>query len=213
MSAKVMTVAQQKGGAGKTTLVAQLAVAFTVKGRRVALVDIDPQGSLTRWFRVREEAGAANGMTLSAITGWRTQGAVEKLKDSCDLVLIDSAPHAETEAKIAVRAADLVLVPIQPSPIDLWATEPTLALARAEKRAALLVLNRVQSRVKLAEALADRIAELGAETAKATIGSRTPFAASMLKGKGVIETAPGSKAAAEIAALAAELTRRLGRGT
>ena len=213
MSGKVMTVAQQKGGAGKTTLVAQLAVAFAAKGRRVALVDIDPQGSLTRWFRVREESGAASGMTLSAINGWRTQGAVEKLKDSCDLVLIDSAPHAETEAKIAVRAADLVLVPIQPSPMDLWATEPTLALVRAEKRAALLVLNRVQSRVKLAEALADRIAELDAETAKATIGSRTPFAASMLDGKGVIETAPGSKAATEIAALAAELTRRLGRGT
>jgi chromosome partitioning protein len=213
MSGKVITVAQQKGGAGKTTLVAQLAVALTAKGRRIALVDIDPQGSLTHWFRVREESGATEGITLSAITGWRTQGAVEKLKDSCDVVLIDSAPHAETEAKIAVRAANLVLVPIQPSPMDLWATESTLALAQVEKRPALLVLNRVQSRVKLAEALAARIAELGVEVAKATIGSRTPFAASMLDGKGVIETAPGSKAAAEITALAAELTRRLGRGT
>jgi chromosome partitioning protein len=209
MTGTVLTIAQQKGGAGKTTLVAQLAAVFAARGQRVALVDIDPQGSLTRWFQTREAAGAAGTMTLSTLTGWRAQAAVEKLKAGSDLVLIDSAPHAEIEAKIAVRAASLVVVPIQPSPMDLWATEPTLALVRAERRPPLLVLNRTQPRVRLAEALTGRIAELGAELARATIGNRTQFAASMLDGMGVVETAPGGKAAEEISALAAELTKRL----
>ena len=209
MAGKVLTLAQQKGGAGKTTLVAQLAVAFAMRGKSVALVDIDPQGSLTRWFRTREDAGLAAGMTHAAVTGWRTQAAVEKLASGHDLVLIDSAPHAEIEAKIAVRAADLVLVPVQPSPMDLWATEPTLALARSEHRPALIVVNRMQSRMKLAEALSARIAELGADVAEATIGDRTAFAASMMEGRGVLESAPKGKAAEEIAALAREVIKRL----
>jgi chromosome partitioning protein len=209
MVGKVLTLAQQKGGAGKTTLVAQLAVAFMAGGRSVALVDIDPQGSLTRWFKVRGAAGRTGGMTLTAVTGWRAQATVEKLKSANDLVLVDSAPHAEIEAKIAVRVADLIVVPIQPSPLDLWATEPTLALARLEKRRALIVINRDQTRMKLSETLAGHIADLGAEVAAATIGNRTAFAASMMEGLGVVETAPRAKAALEMLALADEITRRL----
>jgi chromosome partitioning protein len=137
---------------------------------------------------------------------------VDKLKSTSDLVLVDSAPHAEIEAKIAVRAADLILVPIQPSPLDLWATEPTLALAKAEKRHAMLVINRAQTRMKLADAMTERIAALGAAVARSTIGNRTAFAASMLEGLGVVETAPRTKAAEEIIALADEVTRLLSRG-
>ena len=209
MAGKVLTLAQQKGGAGKTTLVAQLAVAFMASGRSVALVDIDPQGSLTRWFKVRETAGRSNGMSLAAVTGWRAQATVEKLKATNDLILVDSAPHAEIEAKIAVRVADLIVVPIQPSPLDLWATEPTLTLARLEKRKTLIVINRDQTRMKLSETLAGHIADLGTEVAEATIGNRTAFAASMMGGLGVVETAPRSKAAFEMLALADEITKRL----
>ena len=211
MNGHVVTIAQQKGGAGKTTLVAQLAVAFSARGKSVAVVDIDPQASLAAWFQEREKSDAAKGIVLIAITGWRAQGAIDKLKTQFDLVLIDSPPHAETEARIAVRAADLVLVPIQPSPMDLWATEPTLALARNEKRPALLVINRLPPRVKLAETLTERIAALGVAVAKSTIGNRTSFAASMLEGKGVIETAPGSKARTEIMSLAIEITKLLSK--
>ncbi len=212
MAGKVLTMAQQKGGAGKTTLVAQLAVALAARGLTVDLLDIDPQGSLTQWFRVREAAGATERMTLTAVTGWRAQATVDKLKASSDLVLVDSAPHAEIEAKIAVRVADLILVPVQPSPLDVWATEPTLALARSEKRKVLVVINRAQTRVKLAEALYARIAELGADVAESTIGNRISFAASMMEGRGVVETAPKSKAALEMLALADEITKRLPPG-
>jgi chromosome partitioning protein len=206
-------MAQQKGGAGKTTLVAQLAVAFAARGRSVALVDIDPQGSLTRWFRAREANGrtdaADDAITLTALTGWRAQSAVEKLKSQNDLVLVDSAPHAEIEAKIAVRAADLVIIPLQPSPLDLWATEPTLALARDERRSVLVVINRASPRGRLADALAERIDALGAAIAETTIGNRTSLAASMLEGRGVIETEPRGKAAEEMIRLMDEITARL----
>jgi chromosome partitioning protein len=205
MSGKVLTIAQQKGGAGKTTLVAQLAVAFAARGLGVALVDIDPQASLTRWFEARAGSAETADIQLASVTGWRTQGTVEKLVASSDLVLIDSPPHAETEAKIAVRAADLVLVPVQASPMDLWATEPTLALARSERRPVLIVVNRIATRMKIAASIAARIEGLGVPVAETRIGDRTAFAASMLDGRGVVETGPGTKAAEEIMALAAEI--------
>ncbi len=203
MHGKVITVAQQKGGAGKTTLAAQLAVAFAAKHLWVALVDIDPQGSLTRWFQMRDKTD--NSFTLTTVTGWRTQAAVDKLKTSNDLVLIDSAPHAETDVKIAIRAADLVLVPVQPSPMDLWASEATLALIRSEKREARLIVNRVQTRMKLAEEMTAKIGELGVDVLETTIGNRTSFAGSMLDGRGVLESAPRSKAAEEMSDLAEEI--------
>jgi len=209
MQGKVLTMAQQKGGAGKTTLVAQLAVALAIRGNKIALVDIDPQGSLTAWFRIREESGLAKNISLTAVAGWRAQAAVDKLKSLNDFVLIDSAPHAEIEAKIAVRAADLIVVPIQPSPMDLWATQPTLDLARAEKRRVLIVINRAQTRAKLSDALSARIADLGAGVANSAIGNRVSFAASMMEGKGTVESAPKSKAAEEMLALTDEVMKLL----
>jgi chromosome partitioning protein len=145
-------------------------------------------------------------MTHVQITGWRTQREVERLLGSHDVVVIDSPPHAETEAKIAVRAASLVLVPVQPSPMDVWATEPTLALAKAEGRPVLLVLNRVPPRTRLADALTGAIAGLGVPVAATQLGNRTGYAAAMMEGLGVTE-AGRNKAAEEITALAQEILR------
>ena len=113
MAAKIITVAQQKGGAGKTTLAAHLAVAYTAMNKKVVAVDIDPQQSLTRWYALRQERlGAAAegeaGVLVSAIEGWRARVEVDRAAADHDLVIIDSPPHAETEARIAIRAADLV---------------------------------------------------------------------------------------------------------
>src|SRR4051812_26909849 len=141
---RIFTVAQQKGGAGKTTLVAHLAASWSGLGRRVALIDIDPQASLTRWIEARRATrnGQDLGFTFSQVSGWRLSAEVERLAREHELVLIGSPPHANTEARIAIRAASLVLVPVQPSPMDLWATKPTLELAREERRPALLIVNR-----------------------------------------------------------------------
>ncbi len=207
MAASIITIAQQKGGAGKTTLAAHLALAWAALGSRVAVIDIDPQASLSTLFRLRRERGgdAAAGIEVSAITGWRISSEVERQARSHDVVLIDSPPHAATEARLAVRTASLVLVPVQPSPMDLWATKATLELARAERVPAILVLNRVPPRANLTEAMLTEFAALGVPVAKAQIGNRVALAASLAEGRGIVEASPGSRAAEEIAALAREV--------
>jgi chromosome partitioning protein len=209
MTAKIVTVAQQKGGAGKTTLAAHLAVAYTAMKKRVVAVDIDPQQSLSRWYELRQERldGTAAGVLVSAIEGWRARAEVERVAASHDVVIIDSPPHAETEARIAIRAADLVVVPVQPSPMDVWATRPTLELAAAEKVPALLVFNRVPARAKLTEAMEGEVKQLGAKIARARLGNRVAFAAALAEGKAVGESQPRGRAAQEIAALAKEILR------
>lgn len=205
MSGRVITIAQQKGGAGKTTLVAHLAVALRQKGKKVAVVDIDPQGSLTKWAELRDEHKAENGLTHRQISGWRTQREVEELAATHDYVLIDSAPHAEMETKTAIRAANLVLMPVQPSPMDVWATEPTIALAQSESKPVLLVLNRVMPRTRLIETLHDRIAALGAKIAQTSLGNRVGFAGAMVLGKTILETERHATGTKEIIALADEI--------
>jgi chromosome partitioning protein len=208
MAATVITIAQQKGGAGKTTLAVHLALAWAAQDRRVALIDIDPQASLSNWFRLRQaQGGAGAALEAVAVAGWRVAGEVERQTRSHDIVVIDSPPHAETEARIAVRAGHLVLVPVQPSPMDFWATKPTLDLARAEKVPALLVLNRVPARANLTGAMLEAFKSLGVPMAETQIGNRVALAAALNAGRGILEYEPSSVAAAEIAALAEEALR------
>ena len=212
MAASIITIAQQKGGAGKTTLAAHLALAWAAHCR-VAVVDIDPQASLAAWFKLRQErSGAARpAIEAAALGGWRVAGEVERQARSHDIVNIDTAPHAETEARIAVRAASIVIVPVQPSPMDVWATGATLDLARQERVPALLVLNRVPARANRTRPMAAALAGLGAAIADTRIGNRIALAAALAEGKGIAEAAPGSTAALEIDALAAEILRRAER--
>src|SRR5271167_334773 len=115
--AVVITVAQQKGGAGKTTLAANLAAALAGR-RRVALLDTDPQHSLARWHALRAGRDVA-AIGLSDVSGWRLAGELDRLRRNHDVLIVDSPPQVDTDARLAVRAADLVLVPVQPSPPDL----------------------------------------------------------------------------------------------
>jgi chromosome partitioning protein len=207
MAGLVITIAQRKGGAGKSTLAAQLSVAWAKRGARVAVLDIDPQGSLALWVGLRRArlGDAAIGFDFAALPGWRAAQWIEERARGCDLVVIDSPPHVETEARIAVRAAGLVLIPVQPSPLDLWATEATLGLARDERRRVLAVLNRVPPRSAATEHIAARLCELSAPPAASRIGNRVALVQAMAQGLGVTETASGRLAAAEIRALAAEV--------
>ena len=207
MAAKIITIAQQKGGAGKTTLAAQLAIVWALQGKRLAVLDIDPQGSLAAWAELRRArlGDAALGFDFAALSGWRATEWVERRAREADIVILDSAPHAELEARIALRAASLVVVPLQPSPLDLWSAATTFRLARDEGREVLAVLNRVPARSSLTETVAGQLAREGVPLAAAALGSRVAFAQAMAQGKGVVETAPSAAAAAEITALAAEI--------
>ncbi|MEJ0069619.1 MAG: ParA family protein [Pseudomonadota bacterium] len=129
------------------------------------------------------------------LSGWRTVGEVERLGREHDIVLIDSPPHAATEARIAVRAARLVIVPMQPSVMDLWATQATLDMAKAERVAALIVLNRVPARSRAADAVVAEVANLGIQMADARIGNRVALASALHRGKGITEYEASSTAA------------------
>ncbi|MGB0747398.1 MAG: ParA family partition ATPase [Magnetospiraceae bacterium] len=208
MAARVLTIAQGKGGAGKTTLAVQLAVALRNTGKSVALMDIDPQKSLSGWHAVRMTRDpAAQEIDLSAVAGWRVGTELDRLRGSHDYVIIDSPPHAETETKHALNAADLALIPLQPSPMDLWATKATIDAASRERAHTLIVLNRVPPRAKVTAKILAAIKDQGLRAAKTSIGNRTAFASSMMEGLGVTEAAKRSVAAAEINALLQEVRR------
>lgn len=204
--AVIITVAQQKGGAGKTTLAANLAAALAAQ-RRVAVLDIDPQRSLARWHALRAAVGGAAPLALSDAAGWRLSGELDRLRRGHDVLLIDSPPQIGTESRIAVRAADLVLVPLQPSPPDVWAAEGTLTLAAAERRPARLVFNRAPAAGRLRAEVAAEVARRGWPLLTAALGNRAAIAAAFARGLGITETAPKSVAAAELLALLAEIER------
>lgn len=202
----VVAVAQRKGGAGKSTLAANLAAAFAGMGDRVALLDTDPQKTLSHWHGQRGRAGSrASVLDFDAPAGWRVPAACDRLRRSHDLVLLDTPPHDDTDARIAIRAADLVLVPLQPSPADLWATGATLDLAKAEKRPVVIALNRVPPQGRMAEQVAQELRSQGLRLLDAPLGNRSGFANAFAAGLGVTEAAPRSLAADEVRALAAAL--------
>ena len=138
----VITVAQQKGGSGKTSLAAHLSVAWAHPGRgmdgsqspalKVIALDLDPQESLAKWFEVRQQSGETSGtLEVRRAAGWRLTGVLLRAKREADIVCwiflraTDSSAHAGR-----LSSADLVVVPLQLSPMDLWATAPTVDLAK-----------------------------------------------------------------------------------
>jgi chromosome partitioning protein len=212
----VVTIAQQKGGAGKTSLAAHLATTWVcgsdtdpAKGR-VTLIDLDPQQSLATWFRLREELhGADERMALRSVGSFRIAAEIEKARKDSDLIVIDSPPHAEDAARAGIRLADLVIVPLQLSPMDIWAARPTFEMIAKEKRKALFVFNRVPSRARMAESIAQALKKENLPIANAALGNRVAFASSLMRGQGIVESDPHSTAADEMRQLALEVMRTL----
>jgi chromosome partitioning protein len=203
--AVVITIAQQKGGTGKTMLAANIGAAFAMS-RRVVLLDIDPQKSLGRWHSLRQlRSEQVATLAFSDLAGWRLPAELDRLRRDHDLVMIDSPPRLDTDARVAMRAADLVLVPIQPSMPDLWAAEGTLRLAADERRMALLMFNRTPPVSRLRDAISADLVGRQLPVLRSSLGNRAGFAHAFAAGLGVTEAAPRSTAAAELRALLTEL--------
>ena len=151
MLSKVITVAQQKGGTGKTTLVVQLALAFIkYHNLKVAIIDTDPQGSLGKWFMIRSDNGLSEtNLTFKTASLWGAQYESKILKQDHDIVFIDTPPKIESDARPAIEAANLVIIPVAPSPVDFWATEGIIEIAKKAKRKVLIQINRANYRSKL----------------------------------------------------------------
>lgn len=214
MAGSIITVAQQKGGSGKTTLASHLAVAWSLQtGRSVAILDVDPQGSLGEWFERRERrlGEAHTGLSLRTASGWGARRESRALAREYDIVVVDTPPHADRETRNAMELAALVVVPVQPTPADLWATEASVELAHKERIPAIMVLNRVPPRARLTEEITVALGEFAAPLAAARLGNRVAFAESLGNGSTAMESHGASLAAAETRALAEELLNEIVR--
>ena len=134
MLSKVITISQQKGGTGKTTLAVHLAMAFIkYHNLKVALIDTDPQGSLGKWFMIRTEKKVPNeNLTFKTASLWGAQYESKTLKKDNDIVIIDTPPKIESDARPSIEASDLVIIPMTPSHVDFWATEAIIEIAKKD---------------------------------------------------------------------------------
>lgn len=208
----IVALLNQKGGVGKTTLALHLAGEWAGRGKRVTLIDADPQGSALDWSQQRARE---NGIRLFGVVGLARdtlhREAPELARDA-DFIVIDGPPRIAGLMRSALLAADLVLIPVQPSPFDGWASAEMLALV-AEARiyrpalAARFVLNRCGARTIIARETAETLAEHDPPVLSTTIGQRVVFADAAQSGRLASEIDPDSQAAREIAAVATEIGR------
>jgi len=204
---QIITIAQQKGGAGKTTLAIHITTALLQMGHKVAAFDIDPQASLSHWFaqRVQKFGDDLTGVKLIKTSGWKINSEIISLKNKIDFIIIDSPPHIETDAKAAIRAAHLVVVPMQPNPTDIWATKATVDICEEEGVNYKVLLNRVTPNSKLAEVARKQFNKIF----KNTINNRVLFASSIQDGRSATEIQPKSAASNDIKAIIKELLHSL----
>jgi len=208
---KVITIAQQKGGTGKTTLAVHLALAFIkYHNHKVAIIDTDPQGSLGKWFMIRSEKNSLNAnLTFKTASLWGAQYESKMLKQDHDIVIIDTPPKIESDARPAIEAADLVLIPVAPSPVDFWATEAIIEIAKKAKRKVLIQINRANHRSKLISKTHEYIKSINVKSTDTLIGHRQIFVTSMGEGKTVVEKQRKSKAVEEIKSISNQILLEL----
>jgi chromosome partitioning protein len=195
---KVIAILSQKGGAGKTTLALHLAVAAERDGHSAAVIDLDPQASAAGWGDSRE----AETPAIVSAQATRLPQVLEAARAAgALLVIIDTAPHSESAALAAARAADLILIPCRPTILDLRAIGGTIDLAKLAGKPAAVVLNTVPPRGSLGEEAKQAVAGYGVMVAPVSVGQRAAFQHALTAGLTAQEYEPQGKAAEEVTQL------------
>jgi chromosome partitioning protein len=208
---KVIAVLNQKGGSGKTTIATHLARALQLDGADVLLVDSDPQGSARDWAAVKED----QPLTVVGIDRPTIDRDVKNVARKVDFVVIDGAPQAADLAVSAIKAADLILIPVQPSPYDIWATSDLVDLVKQRievtdgRLQAVFVVSRAIKGTRIGGEVADALDGYGLPILDARITQRVSYPGTAAAGTTVLDTEPAGDAAAEVRALMVQVKERL----
>jgi chromosome partitioning protein len=205
---QIIAVASQKGGSGKTTIAGHLAVAAQEQGAGpVVLIDTDPQASLTGWWNARRSTTPLFAQGSPA----RLAGGIDRIRALGVKLLIVDTPPALAETMIdAIRLADLVVIPVRPSPHDLRAAGTTIEIVERHAKPAVFVVNAATARARITTEAVIALSQHGT-LAPSIIHQRTGFAASMIDGRTVMEIPGEERSAEEIRALWTYIAVRLGR--
>ena len=195
---KIVAVISQKGGTGKTTLSVHLAVAAERSGKSAVVIDLDPQASAASWKDQRHNDTPA---VVSAQSARLNEVLDTAAAHGAALTIIDTAPHSESAALSAARAADLVLIPCRPAILDLRAIGTSIDLAKLADKSPQIVFNAVPPRGRLADEAAEAVAIYGAPVSPLRLCHRAAFMHSLTAGQTAQEYDPTGKAAAEVSQL------------
>lgn len=205
----IISVLNQKGGVGKTTLAIHISHALVLMGFKVLLVDADPQGSARDWAAARALPAPFPVVGLDRPTIHRDLPA---LVQDFDHVVIDGPPRVSDLARSAIMAADLVVVPLQPSPYDIWAADEIIKLiveasVFKEKLKSVFVINRKIVNTAIGRDVVEALEQYPIPVLKTAVSQRVAFAESAATGRTVLETERLGAAAKEVTALVQELMK------
>jgi chromosome partitioning protein len=208
----IVAFLNHKGGVGKTALALHVAGAWAAQGKRIVVVDTDSQGSALDWSKQRAKEGLTRLFNVLELARCTVHAEAPEIARDVDHVVIDGSSHSAALMRSAMLAADLALVPAQPSPCDGWASGETLRLLQEARHfrphlIARFVLNRCVARSLIAGQIAGVLAKHAPPALAARVGQRVAFADAARTGRLVSEMPRSKPAAREVAALAAEIER------